>query len=183
MQAGSGAADDNVNIRLHGWAGGFAKLLLAVAILMGCAACSNHFRQGVEAYKKGDFATAMKELRPLAEKGNAAAQNYVGFMYDNGEGVPVDYVLAAQWYRKAADQGFEIAQHNLGLLYGNGLGVQKDWVQALKWINLAVIISKSKHLQAVKDGNYAVTQMTPEQIKEAERLTDEWLTQHRQVLN
>ncbi|MGO8754355.1 MAG: tetratricopeptide repeat protein [Gallionellaceae bacterium] len=161
----------------------FGKLLPAAVLLISCAGCADHFKQGVDAYRKADYSTAMKELRPLAENGDASAQNYVGFMYDNGQGVPVDYKLAGEWYSKAAEQGNEVAQHNLGLLYGNGLGVQQDWVQALKWINLAVIISKSRHTQAVKDGNYAVTQMTPEQIKEAERLTDQWLANHRQILN
>jgi uncharacterized protein len=161
----------------------FGKLLFLSVLLLGCVGCSDHLKQGMDAYKNADYSTAMSELRPLAENGDATAQNYVGFMYDNGEGVPVDYKQAAEWYSKAAEQGNAIAQHNLAMMYGNGLGVQQDWVQALMWINLAVIISKSKHAQAVKDGNYAVTQMTPEQIKEAERLTDEWLAKHRHALN
>jgi uncharacterized protein len=162
----------------------FGKFLLIPLLILGCVGCSDsdQLKQGADAYKNGNFSTAMKDLMPLADNGDATAQNYVGFMYDNGEGVSVDYVQAATWYRKAAEQGNEIAQHNLALLYGKGLGVQQDWVQALKWINLAVIISKSRHKQAVKDGNYAVTRMTPDQIREAERLTDEWLASHRQVL-
>ena len=31
------------------------------------------FQKGVEAYKNGDFATALKECRPLAEGGDSAA--------------------------------------------------------------------------------------------------------------
>ncbi len=165
--------------------GNFGKCIFLSVLILVCVGCSDSDQliQGADAYKRGDFSAAMKELRPLAARGNATAQMYVGYMYDNGEGVPVDYKQAADWYRKAAEQGNEIAQHNLALLYGNGLGVKQDWVQALKWINLAVIISKSRHEQAVKDGNFAVTKMTPEQIKEAERLTDEWLARHQQVLS
>lgn len=158
------------------------KLLLMAICMVVCAGCSGRLEEGIKAYKRGDFAAAMNELKPLAEAGDAEAQNYVGFMYDNGEGVAVDYRKAAMWYAKAAEQGYAVAQYNLGMLYGNGLGVDKDWVQALKWFNLAVILSKSRHERAVKDGNYAVTQMTPEQVGQAEKLMDEWLAQHKAIL-
>jgi TPR repeat protein len=159
-------------IRLYG-----KPVVLALLFLISTG-CTDHLQEGIDAYKKGDFQVAMRELMPLAEGGNAMAQHYVGFMYDNGEGVPVDYQQAVVWYSKAAEQGNPIAQHNLGMMYGLGLGVQQDWVQALKWFNLAVISSKSNYDQAVKDGNFAATKMTPAQIKEAERLMDEWLVQH-----
>lgn len=158
------------------------KLLLAAICLVICAGCSGNREEGIGAYDKGDFAAAMNILKPLAEAGDAQAQNYVGYMYDNGEGVAVDYGQAARWYTLAADQGNAVAQHNLALLYANGLGVEKDWVQALKWINLSVILSRSKYERAVKDGNYAVTQMTPEQVRQAEQLVDEWLARHKPAL-
>jgi TPR repeat protein len=40
-----------------------------------------------------------------AEQGNARAQNNLGYMYENGQGVPTDYAAAALWYGKAAAQG------------------------------------------------------------------------------
>jgi uncharacterized protein len=43
--------------------------------------------------------------RPLAERGNADAQNRLGVAYELGKGVPQDYATAVSWYRKAADQG------------------------------------------------------------------------------
>ncbi len=46
--------------------------------------------------------TALREWRPLAEQGNASAQNLLGFMYHNGQGVPQDYVQAQMWYNLAA---------------------------------------------------------------------------------
>ena len=41
------------------------------------------FNEGVAALERGDYATALKELRPLAEQGNAVAQYNLGFMYGN----------------------------------------------------------------------------------------------------
>lgn len=156
----------------------YGKAIAIAAFLLLSAGCTDHLQTGINAYRKGNFQVALEVLKPLAEEGDATAQNYVGFMYDNGEGVPLNYGQAVAWYGKAAEQGNPIAQHNLGMMYGKGLGVQQDWVQALKWFNLAVITSKSKYEQAKKDGNFAVTNMTPAQIKEAEKLAEQWLTQH-----
>ena len=72
-----------------------------------------------------------------AEDGSVSAQYHCGTLYVNGQGVPQDYVLAAQWYRKAADQGHAGAQHNLGGLYNGGHGVLKDYVQAAQWYRKA----------------------------------------------
>ena len=78
---------------------------------------------GVDAYLRGNYATALSELRPLAEQGDADAQYNLGLMYDKGYGVPQDYGQARQWYEKAAAQGKTNAQYNLGVLYVNGHGV------------------------------------------------------------
>ncbi|MFT5392026.1 MAG: localization factor PodJL [Gammaproteobacteria bacterium] len=51
-------------------------------------------------------------------------------MYQNGKGVPLDYVESVKWYRKAADQGDPEGQFNLGTMYEHGLGVPKDYQMA-----------------------------------------------------
>jgi len=89
--------------------------------------------EGVAAAKRGDYATARREWRPLAEQGNANAQFNLGLMYDNGQGVSQDYAKALQWYRKAAEQGNVEAQYNLGFMYDNGQGVPQDYAKALRW--------------------------------------------------
>ncbi len=60
--------------------------------------------EGVAAYKRGDYATALREWRPLAEQGNANAQLFLGLMYGNGRGVPQDYAQAHMWYDLAASR-------------------------------------------------------------------------------
>ncbi len=84
------------------------------------------FDEGVAAFNRGDYATALREFRPLAEQGNARAQYNLGVMYENGRGVPQDYAKALQWYRKAAEQGVALAQNNLGVMYRKGRGVLGD---------------------------------------------------------
>lgn len=91
------------------------------------------YQEGEDAYLREDYETALSEWRPLAEKGDAEAQNMLGYMYRYGQGVPQDFELARQWYRRAADQGNAMAQNNLGALYRQGLGVPQDYQEAFRW--------------------------------------------------
>ncbi len=99
--------------------------IVAVTLLVGFAvpASAGQFEDGMAAHNRGDYASALRLWRPLAERGNAGAQNNVGFMYSNGEGVPRNFAIAMNWFRKAADQGNADAQNSLGLMYANGEGV------------------------------------------------------------
>ena len=92
-----------------------ATLCLTIALLLGSVGVSwaADFQKGLAAYKSGDYATALREWTPLAEQGQAPAQNNLGLMYTKGQGVPQDYKAAVRWYRLAADQGDAFAQHNL----------------------------------------------------------------------
>lgn len=94
------------------------------------------FNSGLTAYNKGDYTTAAKEWRPLAEQGVAAAQFNLGLLYLDGHGVPQDPAEAAKWFTKSAEQDYTQAQHNLGAMYGAGQGVKRDYVQAYKWLNI-----------------------------------------------
>ena len=114
------------------------RMLLAVGILLITSLpVEADFDAGLAAYKRGDYATALRELRPLAEQGDASAQRYVGYMYDNGQGVPQNDAEAVKWYRKAAEQGNAHAQHNLGYMYSHGKGVPQDYAEAAKWFRKA----------------------------------------------
>ena len=79
----------------------------------------------------------LKELRPLAAKGDAHAQYELGFMYDRGLGVHQDFKEAASWYRKAAEQGNASAQFYLGQAYDLGKGVAPDYNEAAVWYRKA----------------------------------------------
>ncbi len=70
------------------------------------------FEDGVAAYERDDYPTALRLLRPLAEYGHSDAQSYLAGMYANGEGVPQDYVSAHMWFTLAAAQGDETAQRS-----------------------------------------------------------------------
>jgi len=82
-------------------------------------------------------AADFRELRVLAEDGNAIAQVVLGANYYEGRGVTQDYKESAKWYRKSAEQGNARAQGNLGQMYRQGQGVTKDDKEAVKWSRLA----------------------------------------------
>jgi hypothetical protein len=130
---------------------------------------------GHAAFNQGDYDTALREWRPLAEQGNPGAQLNLGFMYDNGYGVPQNYKEAIKWYRKAAEQGNDRAQYNLGLMYDSGYGVPQDYVQAHMWYNIAGVAGESA---AVSYRDFVAQGMTPDQVAEAQRLAREWIGEH-----
>jgi uncharacterized protein len=95
------------------------------------------FRAGLSAFNGGDFATAMRLWRPLAESNDARSQTGIGFMYHRGLGVKTDDVEAAVWLRRAAEQGQAEGQMMLGSLYFFGLGVPQSYTAAYAWCELA----------------------------------------------
>ena len=121
---------------------------------------------GLAAYYSGDFATALRESRPLAEQGDAGSQSILGNMYSRGEGVPQDYTEAVVWYRKAAEQAYVFAQYRLGVVYSNGEGVPQDYVLAHMWFNLA---TANGHVDGAFLRDALATKMTPEDVSEAQR--------------
>ena len=102
-------------------------------------------QKGLDAYKSGDYATALKEWKPLADQGHAVAQYNLGIGYANGKGVIQDYKGALKWFKLAAKQGHAEAQYNLGIGYAKGKGVIQDYKGALKWFKLA---AKQGHAKA-----------------------------------
>ena len=82
----------------------------------------------------------IEALRPLAEKGEAAAQFRLG---DQILLTSVLYIIedkkedmlreSVRWYRKAAEQGYALAEYYLGIAYSLGNGIAKDRREALRW--------------------------------------------------
>lgn len=91
------------------------------------------YESGVVAATNHDYTKALTEWRPLADQGNALAQNKLGKLYALGEGVTQDYNEALKWFNRAAIQGNADAQFNLAQMYALGKGVPQDYTEALKW--------------------------------------------------
>ncbi len=129
------------------------------------------YQEGMDAYDREDYATALKEWRPLAEQGQAEAQYNLGVMYQLGLGVPQDDQEAIRWYRLAAEQGDASAQFKLGLMYAKGQGVAQNYIQAYMWETLAAAQGNEN---AAKGLEILEKKMSPAQLAEAQRLAGEW---------
>lgn len=114
----------------------FLAYPVLLTLLFGTPAFAD-YQKGLDAASRGDFATAFKEWKPLADQGDANAQDNLGRMYVLGLSVTKDYKTAFKWFQLAADQGLAEAQFNLGFMYSNGNGVTRDYKAALKWYKLA----------------------------------------------
>jgi uncharacterized protein len=109
----------------------------AAAQVCGEISRAGQFEDGVAAYQRGDFATALGLLQPLADQGNADAQTNLGVLYEKGQGVARDYRKAVRLYRLAAQQGHPDAQFNLGVMYYKGQGVAQGYGEAARLFRLA----------------------------------------------
>jgi TPR repeat protein len=114
---------------------GLVALVLAMSFAAPVAA--GPFEDAVVALKSGDYATAYRLFRSLADHGVAAAQGILGVMHAQGQGVPQSDAEAAKWYRLAADQGEPASQLALGTMYAKGRGVPQSDAEAAKWYRLA----------------------------------------------
>ena len=106
---------------------------IIVYLTLSAVAVGQDYDKGYDAAKIGDYETALKEWRPLAEKKNALAQYQIGLLYQHGKGVFKNLVKAATLYQLAAEQNLASAQSSLGNFYLSGRGVKQDFKKALYW--------------------------------------------------
>lgn len=118
-----------------------------------------------------DYYEAAHWFRLAARQGLVYAQFKLGLLYSGGRRVSKDYQESAHWYGLAAEQGNAEAQSRLGLYLVHGRGVPQDHVQAYMWLSLAAAqgVWVAEH-----NRDSVATQMTPDQIAEAQRMAREW---------
>jgi uncharacterized protein len=150
-------------------------LIALLSLVIVEPAHAQSLRDGVAAYNRQDYVRASNNFIPLAERGVAPAQTWLGFMFRTGRGVPQNYTEAAMWYRRAAEQGDSLAQYSLGLLYDRGFGVPRNIVEASKWLNLSTAAAPRRAREArarIRDA--VTTKMTRGQIAQARLRALEW---------
>lgn len=92
---------------------------------------------GMEAYRRGDYTTALAKLKHVAERGHGPACVIVGRIYLDGQGVAKDASLAAHYFERGSIQGDPLAASYLGDLYSAGNGVAKNGELAIRYWRLA----------------------------------------------
>src|SRR6266700_1436795 len=115
-----------------------ALIVAATLMTQSCRAEPSYaLSDALTRYAKLDYANAHHLLQPLADDGDAVAQEILGFMYLHGEGVPRDDATAFRWFTLAAESGRTEAQFELGQMYRDGLGVTANGEAALLWLRRA----------------------------------------------
>ncbi len=85
-----------------------------------------------------ETAKALGWYRKAAAGGNGNAMAIIGATYNDGDGVPRDFVEAGRWLERAARHGEAAAQYLLGLYYLEGKGREKDLGKARRWLSEAL---------------------------------------------
>jgi len=109
-------------------------LLICLSLLVyGCAVKQPTVAQGLSFYDEGDYAQAFQTLDKLARDANPLAQQVLGVMYENGQGVKQNNQQALYWFRQAAAQNNASAQYLLGSMIERGIGTEKNQTEANRW--------------------------------------------------
>jgi len=150
-------------------------IVFAAALVAPAALAPAQAQRGEPAYRSGDYPRAATKIGPSAERGNAKAQAFLGFMYQYGRGVPQNYTLAHYWYRRAAEQGNPVAQRLLGLMMDKGLGIETNHVGAHVWLSLAASRTKGvEHEDNVRLRDAVASKMSLGQLADAQYLASHW---------
>lgn len=141
-------------------------LLLATALTTAQA----DFDAGMYSYSMGNYDDAAREFLDSAQKGETQGEYYLGLLYEEGQGVPLDYKQAMNWYTKAAARGDTDAAFALGRMYSKGLGVTQNRPMAYFWYGRA---AKGGHYLGKQEQEKCAGRMAPDQLKVAHRLASE----------
>ena len=112
-------------------------VILALIVLAGSPVIAGPLEDATAAVRGGDYPTALRMFRALADQDNSNAQYNLGIMYARGLGVTQDFAEAAKWNRLAAEKGLAAAQNDLGIMYRVGWGVARDEAEAVNWFRRA----------------------------------------------
>jgi len=128
-------------------------------------------------YNDGKYDQIVSTLQTLSAAGHQGAQELMGIMYRQGQGVPKDSAKAFELLSKAADANRPLAQHHLGVMYYQGEGVSADPVEALKWLHIAIVHYPDgpEKERAKQDRDSIYAQLTRRDKDRAMQMARDWL--------
>lgn len=134
----------------------------------------------LKAYTDGRFDVVYKHIVPIANGNYPLAQEMLGVMYRNGQGVTKDPTTALTWLTKAAEAGRPLAQHHLANMAFAGEGAQADAVKSLMWLYIAIVHypEGAEKKQAEQDRDNVSAQLSRRDRQRAMTLAKEWLEKH-----
>jgi hypothetical protein len=139
------------------------------------AASGPELSEEQQAFVDMSHASALAEVEPQAQQGDAASQRKLGVMYYLGHGVAQDYGVASEWLTRSAEQGDHVAQMMIGAMYAEGQGVPRDLVRAHSWLSLSASQGNENARQRIRR---LAPEMTPDQIASATQSARDWKARH-----
>lgn len=98
---------------------------------------SDPYQSALQLIASGRAVEAAPLLRAAADHGSARAQFRLAKLYEHGEGVTADIVMARELTARAAAGGNIRAMHDLGVYYARGEGAPLDEAAAYRWFRQA----------------------------------------------
>lgn len=132
----------------------------------------------LDLYSKGDYKTVAENLLPLAASGHHGAEELIGIMYHQGQGVPQDFAKAKTYLTRAANADRPLAEHHLATMYYLGQGVEKDPVTALMWLHIAIVHYQDgpAKKRAEQDRDNIYTELSRRDKDRAMSMARKWLS-------
>lgn len=115
----------------------------------------------------GRIDEVLEHFRLALDGGWALASYYLGRIYQEGLGQPVDRGLARDYFQIGAEAGIADVQWRLGQMYAAGEGGERDLLLAAKWGYLALANGAAMGRDVLAQ---VEPQLSPEQRDEARRL-------------
>jgi TPR repeat protein len=107
------------------------------ATAIGLVPANAGYFDGLVAYQRGDYTTAMEEWSLSALRGDFRAQYGVGIMLLYGRGTDRDPISAVGYLSEASVRGYPEARYALGVMYQDGTGVTQDLAEAARLYEMA----------------------------------------------
>ncbi|MGI9521475.1 MAG: tetratricopeptide repeat protein [Hyphomicrobiaceae bacterium] len=127
-------------MRLPNFAFIVAIVLVATVVPPDFVVANSSLREARILMEQSKFKQAKEALWPLAQSGNADAEELIGVLYAMGLGVPRDDVRAFEWYLRASMKAHPGAQSGVGWYYEVGRGMPSpDLMRAYMWYTLSAI--------------------------------------------
>lgn len=139
-----------------------------------CNPCAAGLEAAQRAFTRGEYASAYREYRPLAEAGIIEAQIRLAGLYREGLGTIRDEEAARRWYERAAQQGSLAAQLALARLYREARSALADDLLAYVWFNVAASQGAE---EAIKMREIVAASLQGEQISRGQQLAREYFEQ------
>lgn len=126
-----------------------------------------YINEGVDAYQRGDYETAIRLYKKSADMGNITALSNLGYCYYYGRSIPVDKDKARECWEKAAILGDIAAVYKLGDMYRYGdLPQNLDFSHALYKRAFILATDNSENYYVAPDAFLRMLKYYPDDIAE-----------------